>query len=125
MTPPQKATSDQHWPCATLRLISRFSTVVVGGMEFKGMSTTVVTPPETAALVPVQKPSQSVRPGSFKCTCALGDRVQAVVLAVVHTDLLYEPRKYVPFADVEHLDVGMMFPCIFTEVVQVDGHDFA
>ena len=66
ITPPQNAMSVQHCPRATLRLIFRFSTVVVGGMEFRGISTTVVTPPETAALVPVQKPSQSVRPGSFK-----------------------------------------------------------
>lgn len=31
------------------------------------------------------------------------------------------------FADVEHFDIGGMFPCIarVTEVVQVDGHDFA
>lgn len=36
-----------------------------------GISTTVVTPPDAAALVPVQKPSQSVRPGSFKWTWAL------------------------------------------------------
>lgn len=45
--------------------------MVVGGMEFKGMSTTVVTPPEAAARVPVQKPSQSVRPGSLRWTWAL------------------------------------------------------
>lgn len=31
----------------------RFATVVVGGMAFKGMSTTVVTPPKAAAWVPV------------------------------------------------------------------------
>jgi len=72
MTPPQKPTSVQHWPRAASRLIVRFSTVVVGGIELSGISTTVVTPPDRAALVPVQKPSQSVRPGSFKCTCALG-----------------------------------------------------
>ena len=74
MTPPQKPTSVQHCPWATLRLIVRFSTVVVGGIEFSGISTTVVTPPDRAALVPVQKPSHSVRPGSFKCTWALGRR---------------------------------------------------
>ena len=71
ITPPQKPTSVQHWPCAAPRLIARFSTVVVGGIELSGISTRVVTPPDSAALVPVQKPSQSVRPGSFKCTCAL------------------------------------------------------
>jgi hypothetical protein len=71
MTPPQKPTSAQHWPCAVCRLISRFCKVVVGGIEFNGISTTVVIPPATAARVPVQKPSQSVRPGSFRWTWAL------------------------------------------------------
>lgn len=52
------------------------------------------------------------------------DQVQAVVLEIVHNDLLYEPGKYVPFADVEHLDVGVMFPRNLAEVVQVDGYDF-
>jgi len=72
MTPPQNATSVQH--CVALaapRLVARFSTVVVGGIELSGMSTTVVIPPDAAARVPVQKPSQSVRPGSLRCTCAL------------------------------------------------------
>ena len=45
--------------------------MVVGGIELRGMSTTVVMPPDAAARVPVQKPSQSVRPGSLRCTCAL------------------------------------------------------
>src|SRR5579863_4593931 len=72
MTPPQNATSVQHRVAlAALRLIARFSTVVVGGMELSGMSTTVVIPPDAAARVPVQKPSQSVRPGSLRCTCVL------------------------------------------------------
>ena len=74
MTPPQKATSVQHCPLAAARLASRCATVVVGGMEFKGMSTTVVTPPDAAARVPVQKPSQSVRPGSLRWTWALHAR---------------------------------------------------
>lgn len=46
----------------------RFSTVVVGGMALSGMSMSVVTPPAAAALVPVQNPSHSVRPGSLRCT---------------------------------------------------------
>lgn len=71
MTPPQKPTSVKHCPSAAVRLLSRFSTVVVGGIELRGMSMTVVTPPERAARVPVRKPSQSVRPGSFRWTCAL------------------------------------------------------
>lgn len=66
ITPPQKPTSAQHWPVAAARFASRFATVVVGGMELSGMSMTVVTPPDAAARVPVQKPSQSVRPGSFR-----------------------------------------------------------
>ena len=40
----------------------------VGGIEFSGMSMTVVTPPAAAAAVAVANPSQSVRPGSFTCT---------------------------------------------------------
>lgn len=66
ITPPQNPTSAQHWPRAVCRLISRFCKVVVGGIEFNGISTTVVIPPATAARVPVQKPSHSVRPGSFR-----------------------------------------------------------
>ena len=31
----------------------------------------VVTPPDAAASVPVVNPSQAVRPGSFRWTCAL------------------------------------------------------
>lgn len=64
--PPQNATFDQHWPLAAFLFYSRFPTVVVGGIEFKGISTTVVTPPDIAALVPVRNPSQSVRPGSLR-----------------------------------------------------------
>lgn len=71
MTPPQKATSIVHCPRAASRLALRYSTVVVGGIELRGMSTTVVTPPDAAARVPVQKPSQSVLPGSLRWTCAL------------------------------------------------------
>ena len=91
MTPPQKPTSVQHWPWAASRLIPRFSTVVVGGIELSGMSTTVVTPPDRPALVPVQKPSQSVRPGSFKCTCTLGKGERLLISTIETTgDLLYE-----------------------------------
>lgn len=38
-------------------------------MEFNGISMTVVTPPDAAALVPVAKPSHSVLPGSLRWTC--------------------------------------------------------
>ncbi len=41
------------------------SSVVVGGMAFRGMSTTVVAPPEAAAFVPVLGHPPSVRPGSL------------------------------------------------------------
>src|SRR6185437_873556 len=68
--PPQKPTSTQHCPRAAARFTSRFSTVVVGGMLFSGMSTSVVTPPAAAARVAVANPSQSVRPGSLMWTCA-------------------------------------------------------
>ena len=36
--------------------------VVVGGIEFRGMSTIVVNPPAAAAEVAVANPSQAVRP---------------------------------------------------------------
>src|SRR6266403_4952112 len=80
ITPPQNATSVQHCSCAALRLAARFSTVVVGGIELSGMSTTVVMPPDAAARVPVQKPSHSVRPGSLRCTCALETHEDSVDL---------------------------------------------
>ena len=89
MTPPQKPTSVQHWPRAASRLTVRFSTVVVGGIEFSGISTRVVTPPDRAALVPVQKPSHSVRPGSFKCTCTLGRKPSAPTTRI-NRNLLHE-----------------------------------
>ena len=47
---------------------SSAATVVVGGIEFSGMSTSVVTPPAAAARVAVAKPSHSVRPGSLTWT---------------------------------------------------------
>ena len=81
MTPPQNATSVQHWPRAAARFASRCATVVVGGIELRGMSTSVVTPPDAAARVPVQKPSQSVLPGSLRWTCALA-RIIAVSVSV-------------------------------------------
>ena len=36
MTPPQNATSMKHFPFAAVNFFSKFSTVVVGGIEFKG-----------------------------------------------------------------------------------------
>ncbi len=66
--PPQKPTSTCAWPAATRCLVRRWSTVVVGGRELRGMSTRVVMPPAAAARVAVQKPSHSVRPGSLTWT---------------------------------------------------------
>ncbi|ANB12493.1 hypothetical protein AWJ20_749 [Sugiyamaella lignohabitans] len=66
ITPPQNPTSTQVWPLDALILVVKLATVVVGGIAFNGISITVVTPPEAAALVPVSNPSQSVLPGSFK-----------------------------------------------------------
>jgi hypothetical protein len=66
--------STKHCPLAVFTLTLRFSTLVVGGNEFSGISssqytlnnysipTKVVTPPAAAALVAVQNPSQAVRP---------------------------------------------------------------
>jgi hypothetical protein len=42
----------------------------VGGIAFKGISMTVVTPPDAAARVPVENPSHSVLPGSLRWTWA-------------------------------------------------------
>lgn len=47
--------------------------MVVGGIELRGMSISVVIPPEMAASVPVRKPSQAVRPGWLRWTCVLGE----------------------------------------------------
>ena len=52
----------------------------VGGWALSGMSIAAVAPPAASARVPVSKPSQSVRPGSLKCTCAstaAGQEMQA------------------------------------------------
>ena len=53
IAPPQKPTSTWHWPAAVFCLISRASTVQVGGMLLSGMSISVVTPPAAAARVAV------------------------------------------------------------------------
>ncbi len=68
IAPPHRPVSTNSWPSVAFRLASRPSTVVVGGIEFSGMSTMVVTPPAAAARVALAKPSQSVRPGSFTWT---------------------------------------------------------
>jgi hypothetical protein len=68
IAPPQNPTSTAQRPSAAARLTASASAVTVGGSELSGMSTTVVTPPAAAARVAVEKPSHSVRPGSFTCT---------------------------------------------------------
>ena len=67
-TPPQNPTSTNACRPAASRFTSSAATVVVGGSEFSGMSTIVVTPPAAAARVAVSNPSQCVRPGSLTCT---------------------------------------------------------
>ena len=49
---------------------ARRAALVVGGWALRGISSTVVTPPAAAPLVPASQPSQSARPGSLKCVCA-------------------------------------------------------
>src|SRR4029079_9013997 len=66
--PPRSATSARRFPRSAATFARTASTVTVGGMEFSGMSTIVVTPPAAAARVAVSKPSHSVRPGSLTCT---------------------------------------------------------
>jgi hypothetical protein len=66
--PPQNPTSTKHRPDATERFTDSASTSTVGGMLFSGMSTTVVTPPASAARVALANPSHSVRPGSLTWT---------------------------------------------------------
>ena len=70
MRPPHsaKSTIDSRSPAA--RFASNAAPSTTGGREFSGMSMTVVTPPAAAARLPWYQPSQSVRPGSLKCTCA-------------------------------------------------------
>ena len=49
--PPQKPTSTESLPWAASSLASRLATVVVGGLEFSGMSRMVVMPPARPARV--------------------------------------------------------------------------
>ena len=66
--PPQNPVSTWTVPAAHACFASSARTSSVGGMEFSGMSITVVTPPAAAARVALANPSHSVRPGSFTCT---------------------------------------------------------
>lgn len=43
--------------------------LVAAGAEFRGMSSSVVTPPAAAAALAVSSPSQRSLPGSLACTC--------------------------------------------------------
>ncbi len=66
--PPHAATSTRLCRRAARALACTATAVTVGGSQSIGMSTTVVTPPATAAALPVSKPSHSSRPGSWKWT---------------------------------------------------------
>ena len=88
-----------------------------------GMSTTVVIPPDAAARVPVQKPSQSVRPGSLRCTWALEDKPPE--RSAAHPTK--EKKKRIERSDVldkswEHILVARIYPAVDGDVwiVRVD-----
>ena len=66
--PPQNPTSTKILSFATRIFSLRMAAVVAAGLEFRGMSSSVVTPPAAAALVAVSKPSQSALPGSLTWT---------------------------------------------------------
>ena len=68
-SPPQNPKSTPRFPLAAARFARNPSTLVVAGIEFNGISISVVYPPATAARDAVSKPSHSVRPGSLICTC--------------------------------------------------------
>ncbi len=71
--PPQNPTSTASLSCASACFAFRSARVVVGGTEFSGMSTSVVTPPRAAAWVPVTNPSHSVRPGLVEVHVGVDD----------------------------------------------------
>ena len=66
--PPMNAKSTRLFLLAIAFFCSKASTVTVAGCVL-GISTTVVTPPAVAALVPDSKFSLSGNPGSRRCTC--------------------------------------------------------
>jgi len=67
-SPPQNATSTWSLFALAFSFRSKVSASTTVGLELSGMSTSVVTPPAAAALVPVSKPSQCTRPGSLRWT---------------------------------------------------------
>ena len=68
-TPPHSMKSTCALAWMAISFSCRFAREVTGGSEVHGMSTTHVTPPAAAALVPVSKSSRWVNPGSSKWTC--------------------------------------------------------
>ncbi len=68
--PPQSARSTCADPVTCAAFRSNAAASIVGGCAFSGMSTAVVAPPAASAAVPGPMPSQSLRPGSFRWTCA-------------------------------------------------------
>ena len=69
-SPPQSAKSTFADARAAASLRSKAAPSTVGGWALSGMSMQAVAPPAASAAVPVAQPSQSVRPGSLKCTWA-------------------------------------------------------
>ena len=69
-SPPQNAKSVSDDPTAAASFAANDGPSIVGGWAFSGMSTKHVPPPAATARLPDAKPSQSVRPGSLKWTCA-------------------------------------------------------
>jgi hypothetical protein len=67
--PPQNPQLACNWSFAAASFRWKASALVVTGVEFSGISTSVVIPPVIAALVAVSNPSQPVRPGSLIWTC--------------------------------------------------------
>src|SRR3954451_19883583 len=67
---PHSAKSTTADARAAATLASNAAPSIVGGWALSGISMQAVAPPAASARVPVDQPSQPVRPGSLKCTCA-------------------------------------------------------
>ena len=66
--PPHKPKSAMEARSSAARFSSNRAAVTVQGEELSGMSKNNAPPPAASARLPVAAPSQSVRPGSLKCT---------------------------------------------------------
>ena len=67
---PQREVDDRGRARGRRAFASNAAPSIVGGWALSGISMQAVAPPAASARVPVAQPSQSVRPGSLKCTCA-------------------------------------------------------